>query len=469
MVKYLTKSRGNALLYIALFFINAAWLCIFLQMTPLMDDWGYVTTPLGGALNLARPADELIGIILKTFPVLFPWFNRLLLLVMHYVNSVIFYKFAVNVLKSKQYTVIFTLLFSVSPWVYAAIAQTDSINQLLMFTTGIIGTYLYFKTNNETRANIYYIIFTALSLSAKESGVAFLAITPAIILVEVIHGEFGFKAAVRRMLRSYLFGFALFAAYFVVFFVVRSYVPLVVGYKYWKTFISKIMFPAAFTGINTFDVYNGFLLNAASQLVLSVPLVFCAFANFVKLANSKCRLALIALVLFIFGELFLLPLQLFYVVTDMHMYPFAFFAMLIMLYFLPEGRKHLISILLAMYFASFMISNAEKVYWQNVSSSYVREFQTEASKLIGKNPIGIYTIFPYYRIVDRGIFYQCIADDWFTANIGGKSLHSVYGYNIRILSSTYYSIDEIDGLIEYAPDDYTVLVVYPDKSMKSIK
>jgi len=464
------KINDSKPLYIILFIINVIWLFIFLQMTPLADDWGYVTTPLGGTLSIARPIDEILGVLLNTFPFLFPWFNRTLLLVFHFVNSIIFYKFAVNALKQKKYSGAFTLLFSISPWIYAAIAQTDSINQVLMFTFGIIGAYLYFKTENETRSNICYIVFTALSLCAKESGAAFLAVTPAVILIKVIHGELKFKTAVRRIFRSYLCGIALFAVYFFCFFVLRPYAALEVQNKTWKILFSKITFPAAvFTGVNTFDVQNGFWLSVSLGLVLSAPLVLYAFVNFVKMAKLKDKRAFTALILFIFGELFILPTQLFYYVADMHMYPFLFFALLIILYFLPKNEKRLINILLAMYFASFIISDAAKIYRQDVSSGYVRGFQAEASKLIGGEPAKIYTIFPHFSIVDRGIYYQNTADDWFIANNNGKSLYSIYGYDVPIHHAVYYSVDEIEGLIRTAPDGCAILVVKPDKAMESVK
>jgi hypothetical protein len=117
---------------------------------------------------------------------------------------------------------------------------------------------------------------------------------------------------------------------------------------------------------------------------------------------------------------------------------------------------------------SFLISNIEKIHWQNISSEYVREFQSEASQLIGENPEKIHIIFPNLRIVDRGIYYHAIADDWFTANSSGRSLYYVYGWDMIIRISEYNSIDYIEDFIKVISDDYTILVVYPDKSLKVI-
>ena len=462
-----SKLKGDMPLYIALFLINVMWLCVFLQMTPLGDDWGYVTTPLRMGIDPARLFDGLIGVLLRSSPFLFPWFNRVLLVVLHFVNCVMFYKFAVNIFKqNKKYSTVFTILFSISPWIYAAIAQTDGMNNLMAFTPGIIGTYLYFKTENETRANIYYIVSTALALCGKESGAAFLAVIPAIILVKVIHGELDLKVAVKRIFRSYVFGIILFLIYFKLTF---SYSGSKLASQSLRLLISRITFPlVAFTGVNTFDVYNGLWLNAILGFVLSAPLIVYSFANFCKIAKNKDRLALIAIMLFVFGELFLLPIQLLSNVTDMHLYLFAFFALLLILYFLPKDRKRLTAILIALYFISFAISNCTKIYWQNVASGHVREFQMKAAALIGEKPNKLCVVSPK-SYVDRTTYhYPAVADNWFSANSNGRALYPLYGYDTPISLVMYEPTADIGEIIEAIPKDYTIFIVYTDKTMKVV-
>ena len=462
-----SKIKSDMPLYIALFLINAAWLCIFLQMMPLGDDWGYYTTPLGLGINFTRFFDGLIGVLLTSFPSLFPWFNRVLLAVLHFVNCITFYKFALNVLKqNKQYSRLFTVLFSISPWIYASIAQTDAMNNLLAFTPGIIGAYLYFKTENETRGNIYYIVFSILSLCGKESGAAFIAVIPATILIRVIHGELSINTAINRIFRSYLLGIILFLIYFRITFGIRTSDS---ASRSLRGLLSAIAFPFfSFTGVNTFDVYNGFWINTIIGVILSAPLLVFAFANFCKLAKNKDKLALIAILLFIFGELFLLPIQLFSSVTDMHIYLVAFFTLLIILYFLPKDKKRLAGILMSLCFISFIISDCEKLYWQNISSGYVREFQSEAFSLIGEAPKKLHIISPGFDIDKMTYRYPGIADGQFASNSNGRSLYPVYGYDKPINIIKYDLDDNIEEILKTIPEDHTILIVYPDKALKIV-
>jgi len=462
------KIKNIKSLYVVLLIINVVWLFIFLRMTQQADDF-YIVSPYGyHSILSSRPIDALISEFLKAFPFLFPWFNRTLLLVLHFVNCVMFHKVAVNILKQKEYTAAFALLYSISPWVFHAIAQTDGINNVIGFTFGLIGTCLYFKANNETKANIYYLVFSALSLGAKESNVANLVIIPATFLIKVIHGEVELEIAVKRIFRSYLLGVILFAVYFVVFFVVRVHT-----YGWDKdsslNLIGRVGFPfAAFTGVNTFDIRNGLWVNAMVGLFLSVPLVILAFVNFVKLVKAKNKMAFTALLLFVCGEMFLLPTQVFAHMSDMHVYPHVFFVLLIILYYLPKNQgKALTNWFLVLYFVAFLFSDSEKVYRQNISSGYVREFQAEASRVIGYKPEKLYVIFPFISFEDRGFQYGGYAHDWFTAQEGGLSMYPIYGYDAISIRTAYYNaIGEIDGLIESAPDGYKILVVYPDKSME---
>jgi hypothetical protein len=121
-----------------------------------------------------------------------------------------------------------------------------------------------------------------------------------------------------------------------------------------------------------------------------------------------------------------------------------------------------------MYFLSFIISDAEKIYRQSISSNYVREFQAEVRSRTGDklNVKGIYAAFPSPYIIDRGLSYPTIADDWASANYYGLSLHSVYGYDTDILVSSYSSIDDIYILTNAAPKGYAILIAYPDGSLQ---
>jgi hypothetical protein len=151
--------------------------------------------------------------------------------------------------------------------------------------------------------------------------------------------------------------------------------------------------------------------------------------------------------------------------SDMHIYPFVFFALLIVLYYIPVDKRRITAILLVLYFVGFAFSDAEKIYWQNESSGYVREFQDAAYELIGENPAGVYVIFPDQSLVERGNHYGGFANDWCVANLGGVSLYAVYGYDMLLSSAVYTSADDIYALTRAAPQNYTTLVVYADKTM----
>lgn len=220
----MTKERRSflpALFYISVFaviYLLIGW------VRPMSDDWNYLTSPnpqfsladLLPEIAFWRPFDALFGGIMGMIPWLFPWLNRLLVVLAHVINAWLVKRIMEMLGFGRQWSRFALCFFLFSSATWAVTVSPDALNQAYSLLFGLLAVYVHLK-----KGGYYYLLFSAISLLWKESGVSFFFIIP---LLDVARRRVCLKAflknkeqitkAAKQVLLSLLVVFLYFAVRF---------------------------------------------------------------------------------------------------------------------------------------------------------------------------------------------------------------------------------------------------------------
>ena len=182
--KIITPSSNGKKINLLIAFHLVLFLIGIFYLLPTDDDWGYLVAPKLEGFNFNsflpngsfwRPIDAFVGLINNSYPILFPFFNHLLigcgfLLSIYYLYKILkllgFEGIPLNVSIS---------IFIVSPAALGTVLGIDSINQMYSVCFGLIGIYHYLR-----RKYLLWIIVSILAVFSKENGIVYFVIPPLI-------------------------------------------------------------------------------------------------------------------------------------------------------------------------------------------------------------------------------------------------------------------------------------------------
>lgn len=217
----MTKCRA-----ILLIVVGVALFVAVAPLLPFHDDWTYLTAPhpefscsdlLPGAA-FWRPFDALWGAVLGSAPWLFPWANRIAIVLGH-VLCVWHVMRIVGLMKvSGAFAAV--CFFALSSGIAACMVNTDSINLVWSCVWGCLGTIALLSG----RPMWMWLACYAVSVLFKESGLSWLAVGPLL--------AFAVDSDGRRFVRGCLAGAGLFVVYMGLRFVLQGEVALGNGGDY---------------------------------------------------------------------------------------------------------------------------------------------------------------------------------------------------------------------------------------------
>lgn len=199
---------------------------LFIAVAPLLpfhDDWTYLTAPqlhfsqkdLLPGDAFWRPFDAIWGGILGKMPWLFPWINKVFVVVGHIVCVWLTLR-VVDLIKSGdgRSSFVSALFFGVSSGVAACLVNTDSLNIVWSCVWGLAGCFLLISG----RPLWVWLLCVVISLLCKESGVSFLVVGPLLV--------FACKPDFKRLFVTCLLGAGVLVVYMILRFVLRGGVTL---------------------------------------------------------------------------------------------------------------------------------------------------------------------------------------------------------------------------------------------------
>lgn len=192
------------------FFVCALWVALIGDVSPLGDDWTYLTSPHTGCswqvlLPSAawwRPFDGLWGWMMANAPQCFPWANRVAVAIAHLLNAVMMYsalrKFEkLGSLERDSFGVALgTSFFAFSSAAVAVLVNPDSINQAWSFFFGMCALNVYLG-NEGWKALAKALPLVFISMLFKESGVSWLGVLALVAGFRFQDSGFKFRAIVR--------------------------------------------------------------------------------------------------------------------------------------------------------------------------------------------------------------------------------------------------------------------------------
>ena len=157
---------------------------------PVIDDWSYLTVPnFDGFLkpyymlprgNQWRPFDAVFGYMLSFRPTWFPWFNHLVIVVAHVINTLLVYSIGQHAGFKNHALCISTLLFYLSPAMAATVFNTDSINQVYSQLWGLAGLLICLRMRRRAKYTLWSITLL-LAMLTKENGIMWAWVTPMLV------------------------------------------------------------------------------------------------------------------------------------------------------------------------------------------------------------------------------------------------------------------------------------------------
>ena len=301
-----------------------ALLALVMPLLPFQDDWTYLTAPnpefawrdlLPGAA-FWRPFDALWGGILGRAPWLFPWVNRIVIVLGH-VLCVYLVAWIVDALcEERRGRFAAVGFFALSSGIAAVIVNTDSLNLVWSCVWGCAGALVLLKGRPLLLVFGCYVV----SVLCKESGLSWLAVGPLLVYAK--------DSDWRRLVKFACMGACVFAVYLCARFALQGDISLGNGVDYALTLSPKtigvnlsILAGLSLSGVDAlaFVSHRYFLFGATAVLSVSA---WCAFASCAEVGRGKSaapRLFVCAAVILAFAA----PHCLFknHHPAEMHFYP----------------------------------------------------------------------------------------------------------------------------------------------------
>lgn len=241
-----------------------ALLALVMPLLPFQDDWTYLTAPnpefawrdmLPGEA-FWRPFDALWGGILGCAPWLFPWANRIAIVLGHVLCVYLVARIVDELCGDRRGRFAAVGFFALSSGIAAVIVNTDSLNLVWSCVWGCAGTLALLKG----RSLLLVFGCYAVSVLCKESGLSWLAVGPLLVYAK--------DSDWRRLVTVACLGACVFAVYMCARFALQGDVSLGNGGDYALTLSPKIV------GRNI-AILVGMSLSGVDGLAMGVkPVVF---------------------------------------------------------------------------------------------------------------------------------------------------------------------------------------------------
>ena len=241
-----------------------ALLVLVMPLLPFQDDWTYLTAP---NLDFAwrdllpgeafwRPFDALWGGLLGCMPWMFPWANRIAIVLGHVLCVYFVARIVDELCGDRRGRFAAVGFFALSSGIAAVIVNTDSLNLVWSCVWGCAGTLALLMG----RSLLLVFGCYAVSVLCKERGLSWLAVGPLLLYVK----DFDW----RRLVKFACMGACVFAVYLSARFALQGEVVLGDGGDYALTLSPKIV------GRN-FVILVGMSLSGVDGLAMGVrPVVF---------------------------------------------------------------------------------------------------------------------------------------------------------------------------------------------------
>ncbi|MBN8569444.1 MAG: hypothetical protein J0M18_07425 [Ignavibacteria bacterium] len=324
---------------------------LFLQ--PYGDDIGYLTEPAMqndiSSVRLLpkegrwRIIDALYGVFLTNAIWAYPFLNHIIVVAAHFISIYLFFLIARRFGFSNNISFTASILFGLAGNIFATVFSIDSLNQSLSLAFGALSIWACLKNKNPNY--FLFILWSVLSVAAKESGFLFFIIGP---LLYFTLNHFNIKnISLKKIKPEYIYIFATGI------FLLVSYFIFTFGFDFISSMLNRTnvtlyrqpLYKLPFFGIiallgRTIPVDLPALLLDSKQYLIGIisilfglPLMVVAFYKSVKLIFK--------------GEVFPLVICLIIVtfaashssvgaITEMNSYPCIFFASFL---FLPALRS----------------------------------------------------------------------------------------------------------------------------------
>ena len=237
----------------------AVLLALVMPLLPFQDDWTYLTAPnpdfawrdlLPGAA-FWRPFDALWGGMLGCAPGLFPWANRIAIVLGHVLCVYLVARIVDELREDRRGRSAAVGFFALSSGIAAVLVNTDSLNLVWSCVWGCAGTLALLRGRSLLSVFGCY----AVSGLCKESGLSWLAVGPLLVYAKDPDG--------RRLVKFACMGACVFAVYLCARFALQGEVVLGNGGDYALTLSPKIV------GRN-FAILVGMSLSGVDGLAMGV-------------------------------------------------------------------------------------------------------------------------------------------------------------------------------------------------------
>lgn len=306
------------------FLMIVVLMAMVMPLLPFQDDWTYLTAPnpdfawrdlLPGAA-FWRPFDAMWGGILGCAPWLFPWANRIAIVLGHVLCVYLVARIVDALCEERRGRFAAVGFFALSSGLAAVIVNTDSLNLVWSCVWGCVGTLALLKG----RSLLLVFGCYAVSVLCKESGLSWLAVGPLL--------AFGKDSDWRRLVKLACMGACVFAVYLCARFALQGEVVLGNGGDYALTLSPKtigvnlsILAGLSLSGVDAlaFVSHRYFLFGATAVLSVIAWSVFASCADLGRGKSAALRLFACAAVILAFAA----PHCLFknHHPAEMHFYP----------------------------------------------------------------------------------------------------------------------------------------------------
>lgn len=348
------------------------------SLSPMADDWYYLTAPnpdfhwsdLLPTNTFWRPFDALYGGLMGLIPKLFPYLNRVMVIVAHLLNAMlldwILHKTHIS-LTWRRFAVCF-FVFSSAAW--AVTLSPDALNQAFSLLFGLVAIHLHLR-----KGGLYYLLPCLLALLWKESGISWFFVIPlldACLLGKTWNSFRQDKQLLKQCLTQVVASLLVIAAYFVTRFALYGEIALGTDEGTYQIGIFSIgtiknavlLFASACTGIDSVGLFGRerTLIWVATTAILSLAFFIAWAVCLIRLITKKQAIfPLVCLALCALGLAF--PLMIMGNAGEMHAYPvLCAMAVLYAYVFHRSGLAfRLLAIPIAMLFTAFIIASVHKM------------------------------------------------------------------------------------------------------------
>lgn len=301
-----------------------ALLVLVMPLLPFQDDWTYLTAP---NLDFAwrdllpgeafwRPFDALWGGILGRATWLFPWANRIAIVLGHVLCVYLVARIVGELCGDRRGRFAAVGFFALTSGIAAVVVNTDSINLVWSCAWGCVGTLALISG----RSLLLVFGCYAVSVLCKESGLSWLVVGPLLVYAK--------DSDWRRLVKLACIGACLFVLYLCLRFALQGGVTLGNGGDYALTLSPKtigvnlaILAGLSLSGVDAlaFVSHRYFLFGATAVLSVIAWSVFASCSDLGRGKSAALRLLVCAAVILAFAA----PHCLFknHHPAEMHFYP----------------------------------------------------------------------------------------------------------------------------------------------------